>query len=211
MAGIASIGGLVSGIDTNSILDQLYQVARAPIRRLEAKKETLNQSSVAWTQLEVRLINFRTNAALLNTSLGFRLYRAATSHPDLVTATSSSSAVAGTYTFTVDALAQTHQLKTQGYADTDQIEVGSGTITITVGDGDPTVIDVDNFTLAELRDAINSGEAGVSAAIINDGSDTNPYRLILTSQTSGLDGDVDIQVSLAGGTAPTFSDLQAAQ
>ncbi len=211
MSSAASVGGLISGIDTNSILDQLYQLARAPIQRLEAEKETLNTQSVAWSHLEARLINFRTNACQLASPAGFLVYAAATSHPDLVTATASSSAVAGTYTLNVQALAQTHQLGSQGYADTDQTEVGSGTVSITVGDGDPTVIDVDDFTLAELRDAINDADAGVSAAIINDGSDTDPYRLLLTSKTGGLDGEMSLGISLSGGTAPTFSDVQPAQ
>ena len=211
MTSTASIGGLVSGIDTNSILDQLYQLARTPILRLEAKKETLNQQSIAWSSLETRLLNFRTAALQLSLPASFDLFAATSSQPDLVTASGSSSAVPGTYLFTVDALAQTHQLRSQGYADTDQTEVGSGTISIQVGDADPTVIDVDNFTLAELRDAINAAEAGVSASIVNDGSETTPYRLILTSETSGLDGEMVVTPSLAGGTPPTFSDLQAAQ
>ena len=211
MSSTASVGGLVSGLDTNSILDQLYQLARTPIRSLEAKKETLSRKALAWSQLEARLINFRTTATPLASPLGFQLLRATSSHLDLATASASSDAVPGSYSFTVQALAQTHQLKSQGYTDIDQTEVGSGTVTITVGSGDPIVIDVDNFTLGELRDAINDSGAGVTAAIVNDGSGTTPYRLIISSQTSGLDGEVDAVVSLAGGTAPTFSDLQAAQ
>ncbi len=211
MSSAASVGGLISGIDTNALLDQLYQLARAPIDRLEASKQALNAQSIAWSSLEVRLLNFRTAASQLSSPASFDLYTASASHSDLVSASSSASAVPGVYLFTVDALAQTHQLKSQGYADTTGTEVGSGTISITVGDADPTVIDVDNFTLAELRDAINAADAGVSAAIINDGSDTTPYRLILTSQTSGLDGEMVVTPSLAGGTPPTFSDLQAAQ
>ena len=217
MSSAASVGGLISGIDTNSLLDELYQLARAPINRLEARKEVLNQQSVAWAALEVRLLNFRTTASRLAAPASFDLYSASATHADwqpgsgLVSASASSGAVPGAYLLTVDALAQTHQLASQGYADTTETEVGSGTISIAVGDAGPTIIDVDTFTLAELRDAINAANAGVSAAIINDGSDTAPYRLILTSKTSGLDGEMTVTPSLAGGTPPTFADLQAAQ
>jgi len=211
MSSTASIGGLISGIDTNSLLDQLYEAARAPVRRLEATKETLNAQSLAWSLLEADLLTLQTAATQLSIPQRFQIFSAATSHPELLAATASSDAVPGTYLLAVNALAQTHQLASQGYADTDQIEVGTGTITITVGEGEPTVIDVDGFTLAELRDAINDADAGVSASIINDGSGTDPYRLLLTSKTSGLDGEMDVVVSLSGGTAPTFSDLQAAQ
>lgn len=211
MSSAASVGGLISGIDTNSLLDQLYELARAPIDRLQARKQVLNQQSIAWSALEVRLLNFRTAASQLSTPASFDIYTASTTHSGLVSASASSEAVPGAYLFTVDALAQTHQVASQGYADITETELGSGTISIAVGDADPTVIDVDNFTLAELRDAINAADAGISAAIINDGSDTTPYRLILTSKTSGLDGEMTVTPSLAGGTPPTFSDLQAAQ
>lgn len=211
MSSAASIGGLISGLDTNSILDQLYELARTPIRRLEAKKETLNSQSLAWSQLEATLVTLQTAANQLAYPARFDAFAAAVSHPDLIAVVASSDAVPGTYLLTVNAIATTHQLASQGYADTDQTEVGTGTVTITVGDGDPTVIDVADFTLAELRDAINDSDAPVTASIINDGSDTDPYRLLLTSQTSGLDGEMDVVVSLSGGTAPTFSDLQPAQ
>ena len=206
-----SIGGLISGIDTNAILDQLYQFAQAPILRLESRKSALRDQSVAWSQLEGQLLGLRTMSAQLASPATFDACLATTSQPNLVTASATAAAVPGSYLFTVEALAQTHQLASQGYADTDQTEVGSGTITITVGDGAPVVIDVDNYTLAELRDAINEADAGVSAAIINDGGETTPYRLIVTSRTSGTEGETDLVTSLTGGTPPTFSDLQAAQ
>lgn len=206
-----SIGGLISGIDTNGILDQLYQLAQAPILRLNSRKSSLQNRSVAWSQLEGRLLNLRTVSAQLASPATFAACLATTSKPDLVTASATTAAVPGSYVFTVEALAQTHQLASQGYADTGQTEVGSGTITITIGDGDPVVIDVDNYTLAELREAINEAEAGVTAAIINDGGATTPYRLIITSRTSGTEGEIDLVPSLTGGTPPAFSDLQVAQ
>jgi len=211
MSGTLSIGGLISGVDTNSLLDQLYEVAQAPIRRLESRKEGLNRKSVAWSQFEALAWSFRGLAAQLATPGGFGLYSAMVSEGDLVSASVGSSAVPGTYTFTVQALAQTHQLVAQGYADTDETSVGTGTVSITVGDGGPVVVEVAELTLGELRDAINEAEAGVSAAIINDGSDTSPYRLVLTSETSGLAGEMVVVVDLAGGTAPSFSEMQAAQ
>ena len=206
-----SIGGLISGIDTNTMLDQLYQVAQGPILRLRSKKDALGEQSAAWSQLEANLLSFRTVATRLASPAGFECYTAALSKPDLATASAGASAVPGSYSFTVQALARTHQLASQGYADTNQTEVGAGTISISVGDGDPVVIEVENYTLGELRDAINDAEAGVTATIVNDGSGASPYRLVLTSETSGLAGEVEVTVDLVGGTAPTLTELQAAQ
>lgn len=211
MSGSLSIGGLISGIDTNTILDQLYAVAQAPIRRLESRKAGLNQKSAAWSQFEALALTVRGLAVQLATPTGFGLYSATVSEADLASASVGSGAVPGTYTFTVQALAQTHQLVAQGYADTDETSVGTGTVTISVGGGEDVVVDVAELTLGELRDAINGSEVGVSASIINDGSGTSPYRLVLTSETSGLDGEMAVTVDLAGGTAPSFSEMEAAQ
>lgn len=211
MSSTASVGGLISGLDTNSILDQLSAAARAPITRLEQKKQTLQTQSAAWSQLEAFLLRFRTAAVQLASPADLDVKTATVSRPSMVTASPTAAAAAGTYLFWVDSLAQTHQLASQGYADVDHSEVGSGTVSIAVGGANPVVIQTDGLTLAELRDAINAADAGVTAAIINDGSREAPYRLVLTSQTSGLDGQMEVQVSLAGGQAPIFSQLQAAQ
>jgi len=211
MSGSLSIGGLISGIDTNTMLDQLYEVARAPIRRLESRKEGLNRKAAAWSQFEALALTFRGLAVQLATPTGFGLYSATVSEENLASASVGSGAVPGAYTFTVQALAQTHQLVAQGYADTDETSVGTGTVSIAVGGGDAVVVDVAGLTLAELRDAINGAEAGVNASIINDGSGGSPYRLVLTSKTSGLDGEMAVTVDLAGGTAPSFSEMEAAQ
>ncbi len=206
--GTASIGGLISGIDTNSILDQLAKAAQAPIRRLEAKKTDLQNKLKAWSKLEASLLSFRTAASQLADPAAFDAKSAAVSRSDLVSASASSEAVAGTYTFTVEQLAQTHQMLSSGSADVSETEFPEGTISISVGDADPVVIQTQGLTLSELRDAINSSGAGVTAAIVNDGGGSNPYHLILSSETSGLAGKMTVTTT---GGAPAFSELQAAQ
>ena len=67
---------------------------------------------------------------------------------------------------------------------------GSGTKSIT--------IDSTNNTLAGIRDAINAAGMGVTATIVNDGSGT-PYRLSLTSTSSGASNSLKITTS--GGDA----------
>jgi flagellar hook-associated protein 2 len=60
-------------------------------------------------------------------------------------------------------------------------------------------------TLEELRDAINSANAGVSASILNDGTATNPYRLILTSNATGSDQQIQITSNV---TSLDFTNTQ---
>jgi flagellar hook-associated protein 2 len=51
-----------------------------------------------------------------------------------------------------------------------------------------------NNSLQGITSAINSANLGVTATIINDGSST-PYRLVLTSNTTGADSSMSISVS----------------
>jgi len=55
-------------------------------------------------------------------------------------------------------------------------------------------IDSSNNTLIGIRDAVNAANIGVTASIINDGS-ASPYRLILTSSTTGLANSMKITVA----------------
>ncbi|NMG68281.1 flagellar filament capping protein FliD, partial [Azoarcus indigens] len=60
--------------------------------------------------------------------------------------------------------------------------------------GGSITIDPSNNTLAGIRDAINNANVGVSASIVNDGSDS-PYRLVLTSTAGGANSEMKIAVS----------------
>lgn len=65
---------------------------------------------------------------------------------------------------------------------------GMGNLTLTVGDNDPVAIaiDADNNSLEGIMAAINEADAGVTASIINDGTDS-PYRLVLTGEDIATD------------------------
>jgi len=105
----------------------------------------------------------------------------------------STSAVAGTHTVLVSALAAT----SSGYLTeiTDSSDTLSGSITIQVGSGTAQTItlDSDDDTLSELASAINSAGIGVTAAVLTDSSGS---RLSLVSGTSGTDGQMTVVSSI---------------
>ena len=53
--------------------------------------------------------------------------------------------------------------------------------------------------------AINDEGGGVSATLVNDGSDTNPFRLVLTANSAGEDNRVNI---VENDTTLDFADKQ---
>lgn len=209
MPGTSYIGGLISGLDMDSILTNLVELSRAPIDRLQVRQTALETKLTAWQTANTRLLALKTQALALSSASAFGTYAVTSSDETAVTATASGS-VAGTYSFTVEQLAAAHQVASQGYADYDATSLGTGTVTITAADGEPVVIAVQDFTLAQLRDAINNAGAGVRANIISDGS-AAPYRLLLTSQTMGAQGAMTVDANLSGGTAPVLTQIQSAR
>ncbi|MEO1059305.1 MAG: flagellar filament capping protein FliD, partial [Actinomycetota bacterium] len=84
----------------------------------------------------------------------------------------------GTATFSVTGVNGSDAAEDLGITATDSDSDG-------VIDGEPIVV---TTTLQDLADRINSSDAGVLATIINDGSPNSPFRLSLTSETTGSAG-----------------------
>ncbi len=87
----------------------------------------------------------------------------------------------------------------QGFIDDSATAVanGDGTFVFSVGDGADITVDVTSTTtLRQLSDAINGTNAGVRADVVNDGTPTNPYRLVLTASSAGDGGAITVGKSL---------------
>ncbi|EJN09774.1 flagellar filament capping protein FliD [Herbaspirillum sp. YR522] len=89
-------------------------------------------------------------------------------------------AAVGSYALTVSQLAQAHKLNSIGVTPGKTFD--SGILAIKSGSGSTTMIKPTTNTLAGVRDAINASMAGVSASIVNDGSQD---RLVLSSNNTG--------------------------
>jgi flagellar hook-associated protein 2 len=124
-----------------------------------------------------------------------------------------STAVAGSHTIVVTSLAQTSSYYSDAVSGTDTL---SGSLTLSVGGGAAQTINIDpadnDTTISSLADAINSGNYGVSASVITDGT---TQRLSLVSDTSGAEGDLTVSGSLTdsttGGNTINFTQGQAGQ
>jgi len=206
MGGELSIDGLISGFNTTQIVDAIMAAERRPIALLQDRQEQANAELAAIRALNTQLLALQSAAQALTRPLAFQGKTVSVSDTDILSATAGSSAATGTYRLTVNSLARAHQLASQGFADTDTTTVGTGEIQVQVGDGDTTTIEITtaNNTLAGVRDAINAADAGVTATIINDGSEAYPYRLVLTADDTGAESTITITSTLSGGTAPVF-------
>jgi flagellar hook-associated protein 2 len=134
---------------------------------------------------------------------------ASSSDTSVVTASAQSTTLPGTYSIQVsDTGSSTTTISNAGTTpatDPSSASISaSSSYTLTVN-GATTSITPSGDTLDDLADAINNANAGVSATIVNLGSNSSPdYRLALTSTELGPD-----TIQLNDGTSDLLSTVQA--
>lgn len=205
----SSIDGLVSGLDTSSLISNLMAVERQPRDLMDTRRKAQQAAIDAINSIETKLGAAATAAAALQRSPSWTL-RAATSSNDAVAAASvTSGASIGTLSFTVAQTASAHALVTaNSVAATDTVVASGGSLNLTIG-GEAETVSVGSGTLQEVSDAINSAGLAVRAAIVNTGSG---YRLQISSTTTGatsaftVDSGLDVNT---GGTAVSTQGTDA--
>ncbi|MDH4152402.1 MAG: flagellar filament capping protein FliD [Nitrospira sp.] len=222
-----SFGGLGNGLDFGQVVDQLVKVAQLPVDRLTKKKAELNTKFTDLTTVSTKVAALQSAAQALRLSTSFDRTTASVTDTTVLSVSASFSATSGTYSVRVLQLAQAHQVvskaaKAVSSTTTDIVSGGSATVTLRVGTGaNQTVTLGASGTLTDLRDEINNLGAGVTASVINTGTEAAPsYRLALSSSNTGsanaitivADGtDLDLFNSSGTGGVDTLAAAQNAQ
>lgn len=205
--------GIGSGLDLGSLLEGLKSSEQQRMVPLQNRAASYNTKLSAYGTLQSAFANFQSAAETLSDPALFKGVKTQ-SDSSAFTASAGSSAAPGSYSIEVGPLARAQSLVSAGRASMDDTVGSGGKITLSLGNGagDTSAtaqIDIaeGDSSLAGIRDAINAADIGVSASIINDGSDT-PYRLVLSSNTTGTDAQISISVSGEGGDGATpLADL----
>lgn len=212
--------GLASNLDVNGIVSQLMTVESRPLTLFDTKESKFQSQLSAYGSIKGAVSSFQSAMRNLSSLSKFEVFSANSTDSATVVAGAGSSAVAGSYAVEVTALAQAQKLTAAGQLSTTSAIGGGATSTLSfdfgaisggsfnatsgaytgatftsAGAGIKTVtIDSTNNTLTGIRDAINNAQIGVTASIINDGGAT-PYRLVISSSSTGKDHSVKISVS----------------
>jgi flagellar hook-associated protein 2 len=210
-----SSAGIGSGLDVTGIIQQLMTAEKKPLDSLNTKKTDYQAKLTAFGAIKNNLSQFQTSLQNLSDVSKIQAVTATASDANVLSASGSASANPGNYNVEIQQLAQAQKLATTGQANLNTI-IGSGTLsfdfgTITgtannngkytgasfVNNGLSTktvIIDASNNTLSGIRNAINAANIGVTASIINDGSNT-PYRLALSNSQTGESQSMKISTS----------------
>lgn len=202
-----SIDGISSGLNTTEIIDAIMQVERLPAAYMEQQVAEKTNLVSTYKAFQAKLLALQTEARKLSRSSTFESTSLSVSDDTYLSATASGRIGAGAYDFQVKSLARNHQIASQGFSDQAAAMFGTGTITIGVGDAVTELVTIDsgNNSLTGIRDAINKADAGVRASIINDGSSSNPYRLVLTSEKTGVKNKINFTADLSGSSSLNFT------
>ena len=181
-SGLAPVtfSGLASGLDTSSIVSKLMAVNQEPITALQNQETASTNTLYGYNELNTLLNTLQTSVSAIDLTSEVNTTVASTSSGAPFTATSANASI-GSFNITVSQLAQVQKDITPGFASQTDSSLGTGTVTI---NNQTITVDSSNNSLQGLQDSINavSGTTGVTASIINDGSSTDPYRLLLTGQ-----------------------------
>ncbi len=205
--GKINVLGLGSGLDLQGLLDKLRELREEPIEELRAKKDLYEKTLTEYDYINTKLLDLKSKVLDLSLTSTY-LARKAEVSGDAVSVTVEAGALRGTYSVEVTKLAEKSVWQSQGFAsDTDVITpTADDVLSIQVGDESFSVLVPQNTTLRGLVDLINesSDNPGVTASIVNTGEPGTPYRLVLTSDTTGEGGRIMVTQHLQN---VSFSEL----
>jgi flagellar hook-associated protein 2 len=192
----SSIDGLVSGLNTSQIIDQLMALERQPQTRLQQQKATEQSRLDAYTQLSSKLGALGSAAFDLKFESGWTSRTAVSGDDSVLVATAGPGTLQATLSMQVTRLAASHALVSSGSVGALTDRVASGPLTI----GSTVVSDIGDGSLGSVVDAINASGAGVTATALQVAPGS--FRLQLTSRTTG-----DAGVFTASGFDPALGSM----
>jgi flagellar hook-associated protein 2 len=199
MGQITSSVGLVSGINTGDIINQLIAIEQQPVTQLQTRISSLAAQKAAYTSLSSSLTSIQQNAQTLAKASTFQNATATSSDDTVVSATASAGAAQGSYQLQVARLVTTQQVISAGVQDFNSTKIGAGTITVGVGGGELT--STNNLNDLNGGAGVRRGQfritdrAGESTVV--DISDAVTLQDVVKKINTAL--DVQVQASVQGG------------
>jgi len=199
---MTAIDGLVSGLDTTSLINSLITLQAGPQSLLQAKKSTATSLVTALQSLNTKVASLADAAKNAAKDSSWSAV-SATSSDKSATAVTDSTAQIGTVTFRVDSLATA---QTSLATVPTSFGPGKPTFTITQG-GTTTTVTAASSSTADIVEALGGAGTGIKATSVKldvlgeDGKPTGAteFRLQLTGAATGADKAFSIQYQGADG------------
>ncbi len=227
MSGVTSSTGLISGLDYDSLINQLLSIEARPRTLAQRRIVQLQSNQAAFLDLSSRLSTLKSAAGAFRTGNVFNSATVASSNDGALTGSASAGAAAGAYSFVVDRVVGTQQVLGRGFTDRNSSSLGvtsitlesakarldsdtplsalnggqgvqRGKITVTDHGGRTATIDLSRVaTVGELLDKLNTTESVRIRARV-DGD-----RLVI-EDNSGVNGTLRIENGINSTTATSL-------
>ncbi len=208
------VSGLFSGLDTSSIVSKLMAVEKKPLYALQKKKAVYEKQISSYGDLLSKLSGLKESLSFFKTNSTIP-YSASSSNVSMLSVSSGADASSGIYDIEIKQLAMAHRVISESGLASESSSVVSGAdkfFKFKLGESGEVheIALTDGMTLLELKNTINNKNAGLTASIINTGTGENPYKLVLSSNTTGASKNLIITQDDTIFSS-TYSDVQQAQ
>lgn len=188
------MGSINTGLPKD-IVKQIMDAERAPIAKMEARKEKIGDKKKLIDELSKLTEDVRGFLAVNGNAKGLRELKVQTNEDIIGVAVDKNAAQPTTHQVEVVQLAQKSSAISNGFEDKDNSYVGVGYIQYAMPNGETREIyvDSDNASLAGIAKLINeTPEMGMNAQVVNDGSGEDaPWRLLLSLKDTGSGNAVE--------------------
>ncbi len=194
MGSITTGIGLISGIDTATLIERLLALESQGKVVLQERLADLQEQQLAMLDINARLLNLKNAAAAFRTSSVFDAASATSSDETVLTALATG-AQPGTFRFIVKQLVSNSQKLSRGFADAGTTPLGLSSLSIELGRGGLSSV----TNLADL----NGGDGVRRGGIVITDSDGNTATIDLGAATTvnevleAINSSADVSVTAA--------------
>jgi len=195
------IGGIASGLDIDSLVNDLMKAERIPLDKLQQQKIWTEWQQEAYREINLALTELRSSAMNIRFQSNYTAYSTTMTENSILKATANSNAIPGTYKVNVEQLASAAKITSyeaikndDGYAAKSSDKIGiDGTISIK--DQNNNVIQVNitaDLTFKQVAEQIQKATAGTNVELRANFDDTTS-RFFITTKGMGEDQNFTLE------------------
>ncbi len=190
------VDGILSGIDTTSLINAMLSASGVPKQAIQARISSYEVKSERISDLVSRIEDLKTSLEDMEAIGDFRSFSASYEDSGAFAVEVNGEAVEGSYEIDISQMARAEQWVGLGFSDKSTDAGMSGNLAFDYN-GTTTTIDTTGLSLTEIASEINDVD-GVTAYVMNTGDATNPYRLVIQGDDRGADYSFDFSASDGG-------------
>ncbi len=186
--------GLVSGIDTSTLVAQLMAIQRRTLEMYQKRQSLWEEKKEALNTLETKLSTLRTTVHALSDADELRAFTTTSSDTDKLTAEASYNAFEGNHTVEINQLANAERWVHTAGLEYGEDDVGEGTFIYSYNHQETILTTTATTTLEDLVGLINNdaNNPGVTASLLHH---NDAYHLVLSGNDAGTDYAISINAS----------------